>query len=134
MYALGASARVEHMGVVRKKLGCPNDASEVYSPPRVVTDAEVAGLRGEFSLDLTAPAPGGSVQDLSKHHCRRRALELVQSQRPYLVIGSPPCTALSNLQYMNRGRPGGNEKEQRTSAVHLSCSCRLIREEPSQGR
>ena len=44
------------MRVLRKVLKCRNDISEVYSPPRVVTVAEAAGLRGGFSLDLTIPS------------------------------------------------------------------------------
>ena len=108
MDALSAGARLEHMEVVRRKLKCTNDVREVYSPPCIVIVAEAVGLRGGFSLDLTAPAPDVSVWDFSRHHCRRRALELVQSQRPHLLIGSPPCTAFSNLQ--NPNRPGGNEK------------------------
>lgn len=137
MDALSAVARVEHMEVVRRKLRCTSDVSEVYSPPRIVTVAEATGLRGGFSLDLTAPAPDGSVWDSSRHHCRRRAHELVQSQRPYLLIGRPPCTAFSNLQNLNRCRPGGNEKvdmQQRKAMVHLAFCCRLYKEQLSQGR
>ena len=95
-----------------------------------MTVEEAAGMRGGFSLDLTAPAPDGSVWDFSRHHCRRRALELVQSQRPYLLIGSPPCTAFSNLQTLNRCRPGGNEKvdmQQRKATMNLAFCCILYR-------
>ena len=137
MDALDKGARMDHMKVIRMKLGCSNDVSEVYSPPRIVTVAEAAGLRGGFSLDLTAPSPDGTVWDFSRHDCRRRALELVQSQRPYLLIGSPPCTAFSNLQNLNRCRPGGNEKvdaAQRKAAVHLSFCSRLYREQMAHGR
>ena len=85
--------RLVHMEVVRRRFGCKSDLSEVYSPPRIVTVAEAAGLRGGFSLDLTARGPDGHAWDFTKWSCRRRALELVQQQRPYLLIGSPPCTA-----------------------------------------
>ena len=82
MDALSAGALLGHVEVVRRKVKCSNDVSEVYSPPRIVTVAEAAGLREGFSLDLTAPAPDGSVKDFSKRHCRRRALNFVQSPRP----------------------------------------------------
>ena len=69
----------DDMKVVLQKLKCQNDVSEVYSPPRLVTVAEAAGLMGGFCLDIIAPAPDGSAWDFSKHHCRRRALQLVHS-------------------------------------------------------
>ena len=109
--------------------------SEVYSPPRIVTVAEAAGLRGGFCLDLTAPAPDGSVWDLFRHHCRRRALELLQSQKPYLRTGIPPCTAFSKLQKLNGCRPGGNEEAdmpQRKATIKLAFCCRLYREQLSE--
>ena len=38
--SLEIEGRLRDMAVVRKKLGCKNDVSEVYSPPRIVTAAE----------------------------------------------------------------------------------------------
>ena len=67
MDALSAGARVEHMEVVRRKLKCTTGASKVYCPPCIVTVAEAAGLREGSSLDLTAPAPDGSVWDFTRH-------------------------------------------------------------------
>ena len=121
--------------MVRKRFGCKSDFSEVYSPPRIVTVAEAGGLRGGFSLDLTAKGPDGQILDFTKWSCRRRALELIRHQRPYLLIGSPPCTAFSNLQNLNRCRPGGNEKvdeEQRKATIHMNFVCTLQR--AAQGR
>ena len=125
------------MQVIRNKLGCRNDVSEVYSPPRIVTVAEAAGLRGGFSLDFTAPSPDGSVWDFTKLEMRKRALDLFRSQRPYLLIGSPPCTAFSNLQNFNRCRPGGDAKVdewQRIGRVHLAFCCTLYRKQLRAGR
>ena len=51
----------EDMTVVRARLGCKADVAEVYSPPRIVTVAEAAGLRGGFSLDFTVKAEDGTV-------------------------------------------------------------------------
>ena len=137
MDALAAEGRCRDMDAVRAKLGCKNDVSEVYSPPRIVTVAEAAGLRGGFSLDLTAPSPNGQTWDFAKSSDRRRALELQQAQKPYLLIGSPPCTAWSNLQNLNRCRPGGQEKvdeAQRKAKVHMLFCCRLYREQMKGGR
>ena len=110
------------MDVVRKKLGCKNDVAEVYSPPRIVTVAQAAGLRGGFSLDLTAPDPDGHVWDFSVQANRVRARKMLDEQKPYVLIGSPPCTAYSNLQHLNECRPGGRERvkeAKRKAKIHL---------------
>ena len=59
------------MAVVRKKMGGGVDVAEVYSPPRIVTVAEAAGLRGGFSLDLTTPYMG-ERWDFTKKSCREK--------------------------------------------------------------
>ena len=110
--------------------------AEVYSPPRVVTVAEAAGLRGGFSLDLTVPYQG-EYWDFTKKSCRDRALDLLRKDRPYLLIGSPPCTAWSNLQNLNACRPGGAAKVEagkRRARVHLLFCARLYREQLEAGR
>ena len=84
--------------------------AEVYSPPRIVTVAEAAGLRGGFSLDLTTPYMG-ERWDFTKKSCREKAMELVRQDKPYLLIGSPPCTKFSILQNLVRGK--GLTHEQR---------------------
>ena len=135
--SLEVEGRLQGMAVVREKLGCRNDLSEVYSPPRTVTVAQAAGLRGGFSLDLMAPDPDGYTWDFSKSRCRIKARELLRFQKPYLLIGSPPCTAYSNLQIWNRRRPGGDAKvdeAQRRARVHLVFCCALYREQIAAGR
>ena len=127
----------DDMKVIRSRLGCSNDVSEVYSPPRVVTVAAAAGLRAGFSLDLTVPKPEGGVWDFSRRSCRDAALKLTREQRPYLLIGSPPCTAWSNLQNLNACRPGGRARvgaAKQRARVHLLFCCRLYREQLEGGR
>jgi hypothetical protein len=90
MHSVLTQGRLEDdMKVIRSKMKCKNDLSEVYSPPRVVTVAEAAGLRGGFSLDLTVPGPGGEVWDFSRKVCRDKALQMTREEKPYLLIGSP---------------------------------------------
>ena len=125
------------MECIRKKLGCGNYVSEVYSPPKIVTVAQAAGLRGGFSLDLTAPDPNGQVWDFAKRSCREKARQLMRLQKPYLLIGSPPCTAWSNLQNLNKCRPGGKERvaeQQRRARVHLLFCTSLYFEQMAAGR
>ena len=44
--ALAQGRLQDDMAVIRKKIGSGVDVAEVYSPPRIVTVAEAAGLRG----------------------------------------------------------------------------------------
>ena len=84
-----AEGRLQDMAAVRSKLGCLKDVAKVYSAPRIVTVAEAAGLRGGFSLDLTAPSPDGHIWDFSIHANRVKAQKLLNEQKPYVLIGSP---------------------------------------------
>ena len=58
------------MMVVREKLGCRNDLSEVYSVPRVAEVAAELGLKHGFSLDLSRPTPSGYVWNFWRRECR----------------------------------------------------------------
>ena len=73
-----SEGRLRDMANVREKLGCKADVAEVYSPPRIVTVAQAAGLRGGFSLDLTAPSPDGHTWDFSVHSNRVKARQLLE--------------------------------------------------------
>ena len=98
MSKLEHERRLQDMAVIRQKLGCKADLAEVYSPPRVTEVAKELGMRQGFALDLTVPTPSGYVWDFAKRNCRRRALESIRSVKPFMVIGSPECTAYSRLQ------------------------------------
>ena len=126
--ALSNGQRALDVKVLRLKCGFGDLVSEVYSLPRVASMAEEMGMRGGFSLDLTAPGPDGRSWDFSKPSHRTRAMRLVNERRPYLLVGSPPCTAYSNLQNLNKCRPGGEEKvaaAQLKAQVHLDFCAKL---------
>ena len=137
MDSLSRSSRNQHMEVVRAKLGCQVDVAEVYSPPRVCAMAEEMGIRPGFSLDFTSPRADGMKWDFSLPRYRREAMELINRLRPYCVIGSPPCTAWSNLQNLNKCRPGGEAKvaeAQERAKVHLEFSVKVYRAQMRAGR
>ena len=71
--------------------------SEVYSPPRVTAMAKAtpsSRLIPGFALDLTIVDEfDGEPWDFTKSVKRRRALKLVDEQKPMMVIGSPACKA-----------------------------------------
>ena len=80
--ALKSEGRTRDMDVVRRKLDCESDVAKVYSPPRTVTVAQAAGLRGGSSLDLTAPDPDGHVWDFSIQANRVLARKMLDEHRP----------------------------------------------------
>ena len=86
------------MAIVRNKLGCEHDVSEIYSPPRVVKMAKALGMKGGVSLDLTVPANDGYVWDFSRKHCRDQAMQIVNEKKPLFLMMSPECTPYSNIQ------------------------------------
>ena len=87
--------------------------TELYSVPRVT-----ALLRPSMSLgrgltfDLRGDAAGRSWNFLLAAD-RRDALAKIRAEKPYLVIGSPPCTPFSQLQRLNRRRMRPEEMQRR---------------------
>ena len=96
------------------------DITEVYSPERVNKLAEKFGLRKGNSLDLT------NGRDFSKQEDRARAWRLIRISKPYIVIGSPPCTMFSRLQELNKHVHGDNPVWQRTFRHELEAATQHI--------
>ena len=98
--------------------------SEIYSPPRVTAAAkllpELRCVPG-FALDLTTVDESGRPWDFDIADNRKRAREMVLSQKPMLLIGSPMCTAFSALQNLNRNKrdPSVVSKEYIRAMVHI---------------
>ena len=91
----------------------PGDARakivELYSPPRVTSEAATLpglSLAGGSTFDLRADANGRSW-DFRLESDRRKARAQIAREKPFLVIGSPPCTAFSILQALNKKRVTG---------------------------
>ena len=86
------------------------DVSEVFSPPRVAQEASVRqyggrSLKPGWSLDLTREDPlTGEAWDLGKHEVRERVRKLVRDTKPFMLIGSPPCTLFCALQNLQKGK------------------------------
>jgi len=103
------------------------DVAEIYSQPRICQEAgnrtfQGTSLRPGWSLDLTTADPRtGARWDLSKHDVQNRVRELIRTTQPYVVVGSPPCTAFSPLQEICRAKRDPKVMEQ-----HISGRQRLI--------
>ena len=68
------------------------DITEVYSRPRVAEACSRMGLVGGSSFDLR------TGWDFTIAANRAAAIEVIKREAPRLLIGSQPCTKLSNLQ------------------------------------
>ena len=81
--------------------------AEVYSPPRVTKAATALprlGIEAGAALDITTCDEHGTPWDFSKEEMRRKAEQLIDFSKPYLLVGSPMCTKFSSWQQINRMR------------------------------
>ena len=74
---------------------CQVDASEVFSPPRVSFEAANFGLTTGDAMALT------TGWDFARRGHQLEAERLMDQQEPLVLIGSPPCTAFSQLQSLS---------------------------------
>ena len=103
------------------------DVVEVFSQPRVAQEAAMRSYSGTqlipgWSLDLTRFDPKtGKVWDLSDKKVQSRVVKMVMEGRPLFLIGSPPCTAMSQMQNINKERrdPETVKKEIRAAEEHV---------------
>ena len=108
------------------------DVAEMFLQPR---DAAKAGMRkyGKrqihpgWSLDLTMVDPlDEKPWDLSQPDKVDRLFNLIDITIPYVLIGSPPCTAYSAPQYLNEGRrnPEQVKAELKEAREHIRTCCK----------
>ncbi len=92
--------------------------AELYSPPRVTQALPTAsGLVAGSTFDLRADVDG-ATWDFQKPQDRKRALDRIRAEEPFLVVGSPPCTMFSSLQNL-RADKGTAEWEARRRAAEV---------------
>ena len=75
------------------------DIMEMFSPPRVTQVGKGMGLEAGEAMDLI------TGWDFSREEDRKRAWRYIKVEKPKLIIGSPPCTMFSALQYMHKETP-----------------------------
>ena len=103
------------------------DVCEIFSQPTICAEAPVKAYRGQelvpgWSLDLTMNDPQtGQPWDLSMLSVQNRLRKLVASGKPFVLIGSPPCTAFSPLQNISRHKrdPSVVKGELRRAKAHI---------------
>ena len=90
--------------------------AEIYSAPRVTKTLKLMpsmGLVPGFALDLSGEDENGESWDFTRADMRAKARALVLEEQPFLLIGSPPCTAFSTWQALNAVRLGWTAQDSR---------------------
>ena len=109
----------------------------MYSPPRVTKLAQKVHLKPGFAIDLSENDPvDGLPYDLNDKVKRDRVEQRVRDERPMLLIGSPPCTAFSQLFTSNISRmhPKDVKEKVREGLIHLLFCIKLYNIQLDEGR
>ena len=111
------------------------DVTEVYSPERVTAMARELGMTAGWAFDLTTSDEQGRPWDLSNPETQQKAVKKCQADRPYLLIGSPPCTPFSRVQFFNcnRGDPAMKAIKLEQSIEHIKFCVKPYRMQMDRG-
>ncbi|MDA8583664.1 hypothetical protein N9L68_05505 [bacterium] len=103
------------------------DMCEVFSPPRLIPEAAKFGIAVGDAMDLTTG--WGFAQEAG----RRRAEAYVDKEKPPVLIGSPPCVAVSHFQALI---PDSERKAKQLAdgIKHVGVVARLYRKHIDAGR
>ena len=97
--ARGEEIVQEITGIPRAETRSTFDVCEAFSPPRICPRASKFGLKGGWSLDISADDPvSGQKWDLADPATQRKVRYLVRTGRPAMLVVGPPCTLFSLLQ------------------------------------
>ena len=123
--------------IVGQLLQSKSVIAEVYNPPMVTAEGKKIGLKCGFAFDLTVPDTDGTVWDITKTPCGKKAWARPQKEKPYMLVGSPPCTCWSVIQNLNARTPAGRQRvdrAKRAALVHLQFCAAMCREQLRGGR
>ena len=95
-----------------EEYGASHHVTEIYSPPRVTTWAANMRLIPGLAMDLTCVDPDdGNPWDFNDEDKVRKARVLIHTPNPLLLIGSPTCSAFSQMNNINFSRMSKNGVE-----------------------
>ena len=114
-------------GIVQCLMKASVDVAEIYSPPRVTSQAQRFGLKIGEAMDLT------TGWDFTKAEHKKKAMQYIEEQKPKLIIGSPMCTMFSPLQRMSDWN-AEKERRWREDRRHLQFIAQVYRTQATQGR
>ena len=115
--------------------------TEIYSPPRITEEVRRSGGRHlvpGIAFDITVNDPDdGQPWDFNIAAKRAKAREIIRRQRPYMLIGSPMCTAFSTWQFLNTSRskdPVARRRALAQATMHMRFVVELYEEQVQGGR
>ena len=125
--------RMEENNRISMMVATNADITEVFSPPRIAEAAKEMGLNPGESMDLLCG------WDFSKSADRKRAIEHVKTHRPFVAVGSPPCTLFSILQGLNKHKLGATwaatfEERKKDAIRHIEFCAAIYRLQSASGR
>ena len=109
----------------------------MYSPPRVIQVVSNLGLRSAWSLDLTTVDPDdGMPWDFTVAAKRRKAVGLINRDKPLLLVACPMCgpfSSMNNLNYVKMDDAEVKEKLRR-AMDHVKFALDLCLQQYRAGR
>ena len=111
--------------------------AEIYNPERFVSRANEFGLRPGFAIDMELPKNSqGDYWDLSKKEDQLELDRLLEKEKPFLLIGAPPCCAFSPLQNLSKDKrpPEETEKIREEGLRHLRVAFKSYWKQHQAGR
>ena len=88
-----------------------------------------------LALDLATTSSKAELWDFNDPVKRKEAEELLDEQRPQLLIGSPMCTVFSNIRNLNKAKcdPSVVAAEIEKARVHFKWCCYLYQRQVDRG-
>ena len=115
--------------------------TEIYSPPRITEEVRRSGGRHlvpGIAFDITVNDPDDDQPwDFNIAAKRAKAREIIRRQRPYMLIGSPMCTAFSTWQFLNTSKakdPAARRRALAQATMHMKFVVELYEEQIQGGR
>jgi hypothetical protein len=91
--------------------------TELFSPPRVnaelLKNPAVSSVVAGTSFDLIIDQLSGEAWDFLNTDHRRKCWSRLRAEDPWIVIGSPPCTAFSIMNGLNKSKMPAETRERR---------------------
>ena len=133
-------------GIAQRKAAdmvAPSKATfvEMYGRGAIMREANTTrrdlNVEGLAALDLRTSKPDGSAWNFNLKGDRQMAMDLIDKEDPYFVIGSPPCTAFCawntkmNFRKMDQDQVAEVIRE---GQRHLNFMIRIYRKQMQKGR
>ena len=100
----------------------------IFCKDRFTSRAREFGLTPGFAFDIS------EGWDLNDPESRRRALTVQEETEPFIVVGSPRCTAWSSLLNFGKTNPEVFDDLMREALVHLDFSFEVYERQCNKGK